>query len=124
MADDPLLYSTLVIPNAHASAITALQYLGSLATAGDLSNKNIQRLRFATASNDQRLKTWVVSVDLEKENVDGVEVVREGSERSCVADVAALGVWRGEGEEGNGVVLAGIGMEVWEFGGGKGEGEG
>lgn len=60
----------------------------------------------------------MVSVDLDKGGVDGVEVARERSEASSVADVAAMGVWRhGDGGEG-GVVLAGIGMEVWKESGG------
>jgi len=82
------------------------------------SSDKKQQLRFATASNDQKLKTWVVSVSLDKGGVDGVEVARERSEASSVADVAAMGVWRdGDGGEG-GVVLAGIGMEVWKESGG------
>lgn len=82
------------------------------------SSDKKQQLRFATASNDQKLKTWVVSVDLDKRGVDGVEVARERSESSSVADVTAIGVWRdGDGGEG-GVVLAGIGMEVWKESGG------
>jgi len=63
------------------------------------SSDKKQQLRFATASNDQKLKTWVVSVDLDKRGVDGVEVARERSESSSV-------------------VLAGIGMEVWKESGG------
>jgi hypothetical protein len=82
------------------------------------SSDKKQQLRFATASNDQKLKTWVVSVDLDKGGVDGVEVARERSEASNVADVAAMGVWR-DGDGGvSGVVLAGIGMEVWKESGG------
>ncbi len=85
------------------------------------SSDKKQQLRFATASNDQKLKTWVVSIDLDKGGVDGVEVARERSEASSVADVAAMGAmgaWRdGDGGEG-GVVLAGIGMEVWKESGG------
>lgn len=55
--------------------------------------------------------------------MDGVEVVRERSERSSVADVAAMGVWRGGEGGGVGVVLAGIGMEVWRGCGGRGVGD-
>lgn len=62
-----------------------------------------------------------MSVDLGKDGVEGAEVARERSEGSSVADVADMGVWSGDGEVG-GVVLAGIGMEMWRDWGGGGRG--
>ena len=57
-------------------------------------------------------------VDLSREGVEGLEVFKQGSVESCVADVAALEAVGGEGEEGWGVVVVGVGVEIWGVGGG------
>ena len=98
--------ATLLIPNAHASAITGIAYLGHI--AGGVTH------RFATVGNDQRLKTWAIDLDEAREGVDAVRMKKLGDMHTGVADASSLkayedenGVWR--------VLVAGIGMECWKL---------
>ena len=98
--------ATLLIPNAHASAITGI------ASLGQFREKGIYRI--ATVGNDQRLKTWVVGFDDAKEGVDAIKIERVGDVYTGIADASSLetyadedGVWR--------VLVAGIGMECWKL---------
>lgn len=113
----------LIIPNAHASAITALAYLGHI------DNRNEMDFRFASVGNDQRLKTWVITVVRSSADDGGglgasnVKVEKVGDVYTGVADASSLDAYReedagtgGERGEENGekwkLVVAGIGMEV------------
>ncbi|KAL8725118.1 MAG: hypothetical protein Q9166_007560 [cf. Caloplaca sp. 2 TL-2023] len=114
---------TLVIPKAHAAAINAVAYLRI--TSSRL-RQGEQTHTFVSSGNDQRVKTWAVSVKIDNKlsgrykaaelvkvldgvikNVD-VRMLRD--QYTCVADVSAVS--RMEMEMGLGVMVAGIGMEV------------
>ena len=69
---------------------------------------------FVTASNDQTLKSWHITIDLEKDGVKGVDIARGQSVSSSIADISSMDVFAGEDGEKR-VVLAGIGMEVWKI---------
>ena len=102
----PTFYlTTLLIPNAHASAITGIAAL-------DKSEEN-GSYRFATVGNDQRLKIWGLIFDGTKDGIEAVRIRKIRDVYTGVADASSLegyedqaGVWR--------VLAAGIGMESWK----------
>ncbi|MDI1491069.1 MAG: WD repeat-containing protein 6 [Ramalina farinacea] len=114
----------LLIPNAHASAITALAYLGHQ----HIDNRNGMSLRFASVGNDQRMKTWMITVFSTNGGggASDARVKKVGDVYTGVADASSLdGYWEGdagtEGEREEGekwkLMVAGIGMEVWNLDG-------
>ncbi|KAL9129659.1 MAG: hypothetical protein Q9217_001938 [Psora testacea] len=104
--------ATLLIPNAHASAITGIAILGSRIYS--------RTLRFASVGSDQRLKTWLVTIDQSRgDGVAGVDVSKVGDVYTSVADASSLDAYKDEdeGDDGDGVwriLVAGIGMEAWK----------
>lgn len=110
--------STLLLPRAHASAVTGCAILPPSAFASaspspspsydPAPDETCCTLRIITAGNDQRVRVWGVRVDLRRPGVEGVEVVREAVGATAVADVAGVAVL-GRGR----VVAAGVGIEVW-----------
>ena len=90
--------STIRIPKAHASAITAL---------AEIPSPYPQQILFASSSNDQRLKLW--GVVLHDKEVVGVE--KGVSVGTAVADVSGMVV---SGESCMRVVVSGVGMEAWK----------
>lgn len=111
--------SVLLIPNAHAAAITAITYLGRRTTTittvrADTRRNGTQQQQkevpwhiFATTSPDQKIKTWRVRIDLGKTGVEGMEVERGeeggGGLDTTVADASCLeGFGFGWGADGDG----------------------
>ena len=109
-ADPSITHSTLLIPKAHDSAVTALQHVSS---GPDEAPYCQQKHRFVTSGNDQRVKVWQLTCDLSRPGVEGFAVHREQSVATAVADVAAIEKIRGDERGVEGFVLAGIGMEIW-----------
>lgn len=103
--------STLLIPKAHASAVTALQYMGCESEGLDRP----KQYRILTSGHDQRLKTWLLAIDLEQPRVEGFAVSKERNVATAVADVSAIGTVENGGASARGIVLAGIGLEVWSL---------
>ena len=101
-------FSTLLIPRAHAAAVTAVRCLIS---HGDAPGSFL----LLSTGNDQRLKSWRVTVVNQRSGADGIEVAKGSSESSNIADASCLEVLS-ESELGSmRVVVAGIGMETWEI---------
>lgn len=92
--------------------MTGIQFLGS--TESTDRHEGHAPFRLASISNDQRLKTWMVSIDLSKPGVEGLKVTKDGSMYSAIADASCVEVMPGEGGEVGGVVIAGIGTEIWQ----------
>ncbi|KAI9660382.1 MAG: hypothetical protein M1821_009732 [Bathelium mastoideum] len=126
--------STLLIPRAHAAAITAVAIVTIDPTSTRSSGSNPRIFRVITSSNDQRLKLWGLSIDMGLPGVQGVQVQRLANESCGVADLADMAVlpsFNGEdlqiGRDGSreqdktdevglaSVVVCGVGMEVWKF---------
>ncbi|KAK1814180.1 WD repeat-containing protein 6 [Friedmanniomyces endolithicus] len=96
---------TLLIPRAHAAAVTGLAVLEF-----DPSDRSFT---LASAGIDQRVKLWRVTVDAELSGVDGIEMECLESRFTAVADVASVASYRlADGKAG--VLVAGVGMDLWE----------
>jgi WD40 repeat protein len=106
--------STLIIPRAHAAAVTAIEILSCRRT--DLGPSYFH-VYAASSSNDQRIKLWAINIDLGKAGVDGVEVKRVANRHTAVADVSSIALYSNEdGSEQSGmkILICGVGMEVWD----------
>jgi len=100
--------STLLIPKAHASAITAITFVGFTSIRRGASH----HLRFATSSNDQRLKLWSTCIDLSKQGVAGLEIRRDSNVYTPVADVSSMDVLTDKSNKKK-IVVCGVGMDIW-----------
>ena len=105
--DIATLYSTLLVPKAHSSAISTVKLLDS--GTGTAVDQRIFRL--ATCGKDQRLKIWRVSANLEKPAMEGFAIIREQTIHTSIADVSSLELLISGVECGPHVVVAGIGIE-------------
>jgi WD40 repeat protein len=94
--------SRSLVSAAHAAAITGLCVVGIVEADGAAG---LCRVRLCTASNDQRVRSWVAAVG-ERGALGKVSLV--GDRYSAVADCGGLEPL-GEGR----VVVAGVGMELW-----------
>ncbi|KAF4553124.1 WD domain-containing protein 26 [Elsinoe fawcettii] len=97
--------STLTVPRAHAAALTALEVIAAKPDEGVVT--------IATASLDQRIKLWRVTIDVKKPGVDGVEMTKLENRYTAVADVACVDSWIEDDEVV--VMICGVGWDVWRF---------
>ena len=114
----PFNARTLLIPRAHAAAVTALQcFFGSPRYDSQMKGAS-QICKIASASTDQRLKAWEINIDLQKSGIKGIRLSEIGKVASSVADMATMAVWEGElkGRNEIGFIVAGVGMEKWRLG--------
>ncbi|RMY42156.1 hypothetical protein D0865_12100 [Hortaea werneckii] len=95
---------TLVIPRAHAAAVTGL------AIVPEMDNV----LSLISVSIDQRLKLWEVSLDATSHCADSIDVKLKRNVSTSVADVSSIEVCKLV-HESNAVILAGVGMDVWRI---------
>ncbi|TKA32554.1 hypothetical protein B0A50_01662 [Salinomyces thailandicus] len=100
----------LLIPRAHTAAVTAVAVVPS--------DTDRNTLLLLSASIDQRVKLWTVSIDVTEPGVDGVHVKLQRNVATSVADVSSLALCRLAGDEGVGCVVCRVGMEIWRIGGG------
>ncbi|RMY28247.1 hypothetical protein D0865_15814 [Hortaea werneckii] len=95
---------TLVIPRAHAAAVTGL------AIVPEMDNV----LSLISVSIDQRLKLWEISLDITSHGADSIDVKLKRNVSTSVADVSSIKVCKLV-DESNAVILAGVGMDVWRI---------
>jgi WD40 repeat protein len=110
--------STLLLPRAHAAAMTACAVVSSDHPVFDTQSVSGRplALQLVTSGTDQRVFLWDVLIDESKPGVEGLEVKRAGRADTAVADVADLALLDlGEGTA-VGVVVCGVGMEVFRVG--------
>ncbi|KAL9078408.1 MAG: hypothetical protein Q9157_002671 [Trypethelium eluteriae] len=129
--------STLLVPRAHSAAITAISMvaISHQKSVPEVSSKDIRKKFHAvTASNDQRIKTWKITIDLSMPGVAGVQVKKLRDESTDVADVASMAMLATLVDESNAstdasdmapnaspratsarVVVCGVGLEVWRL---------
>lgn len=98
--------SSLLIPRAHAAAVTALVVI---ALPGQT-----ERFWLATAGIDQRLKLWEIRIKMDEPGVSGIEVKRLANVFTPVADVSSMALI-GSSETGCGVLVCGVGMDLWRL---------
>ncbi|KAI9703404.1 MAG: hypothetical protein M1820_005876 [Bogoriella megaspora] len=128
--------STILIPRAHAAAITAValirppthrrpsDYHQDFAQAEEI-------LWAVTSSNDQRIKLWEIRTDVSKSGVEGIAVKKLANRPTGVADLADIAAMQGfnmgtrhgdadasgrgesDADDHVKVVVCGVGMEVW-----------
>jgi hypothetical protein len=115
---EDLVCTSLLIPKAHASAINGIEAVELPLTD---HRKNFQ---IFTVSNDQRLKTWLLSVDTSKPGTDAFEIMKQSEEHSDIADASCISLHRwkstiskqdgaAEEIEHQSVIVAGVGMDSW-----------
>ena len=107
--------ATLLVPNAHASAVTDVAFIHKPDPAYHYQGQNDHNFTLASVGNDQRLKIWDVGIDMKQEGVEGVAVSRAASMYTSVADASALGTYR-DGDARRWLMVAGIGVERWGVG--------
>lgn len=104
--------ATLLLPNAHASAVTDVIFIPKSDPAYRSQGQNFT---LASVGNDQRLKIWEVGIDMEQEGVEGVAVRRVANVYTSVADASSLGTYC-DGDARRWLMVAGIGVERWGVG--------
>jgi len=115
--------STLLIPRAHAAAVTALathrrQKASSAADEQDT-------FYLLSASIDQRIKVWEIQIDAAIAQggggSEGVQVRKVQTVYTSVADVSCMSLLRldddddGDDDGSVGVLVCGVGMDVWRI---------
>lgn len=96
---------TLLVPRAHAAAVTALAIV----------DREHNRLRVVSASIDQRVKLWQIDIDTEQPGVDGIDIKLLQNSFTAVADVSGIDAIQLSGGA-SGVLVCGVGMDVWKAG--------
>lgn len=95
--------ATLVVPRAHAAAVTSLQIL-------DSPDPNL--VTIATTGLDQQLKIWTLHIDSAKTGTEGFSIERARRKFTPVADPSNLLIL--EHDRGNSVIMiCGVGIDVW-----------
>jgi WD40 repeat protein len=96
--------STLLIPRAHAAAVTAL----AVFKYGD------DCFYVLSASIDQRVKLWDLRIDVTLPGVEGLQVRKVQNVFTSVADVSSMALLQLE-DGSRGVLVCGVGMDVWRL---------
>lgn len=95
--------STLVVPRAHAAAITGLEILNAHSS---------NHVSIATTGLDQQLRIWNLHIDSTKPGVHGVSVEKAGRHFTAVADISELAVLDHH-PGGTEIIICGVGLDVW-----------
>ena len=107
--------ASLLVPGAHASAVTGVVFLREKSDWRGGSQNGKKGSRLASVGNDQRLKIWEVTVGPDEK--DGVDVSKAADVYTSVADASSLGTYRGDADDGQRwLLVAGIGVERWRIG--------
>lgn len=93
---------TLLIPRAHAAAVTGIAVLSL--------TEGIYWI--ASASIDQRVKLWRLEIDVARPGVDGITVRLLHDVFTAVADVSSLELCRLE-DGATRLLVCGVGMDLW-----------
>ncbi|GAB7332383.1 hypothetical protein MBLNU13_g04200t1 [Cladosporium sp. NU13] len=96
--------STLLVPRAHAAAVTALA----------LYEYGHDCFYVLSAGIDQRIKLWDVRVDVILPGVESFQVRKVQSVFTAVADVSSMVLLQLE-DGSTGVLVCGVGMDVWRL---------
>ncbi|CAK4033464.1 WD repeat-containing [Lecanosticta acicola] len=114
---------TLLVPRAHAAAVTALVVVAVAVAADDEDSRTASSsssdggVLLVSASLDQRVKVWRIRIDLDKaaSGVDGLDVQLVQNSFTAVADVSSMeSMWDPKGGVRK-VLVCGVGMDVWKM---------
>ena len=96
---------TLNIRRAHAAAVTGIVMVSHLS--------DHDRMWVVSAGLDQHARLWQINVDVTQPGVEGVDVQRLASVFTCVADVSCIALMPAAEGLQPGVLLCGVGMDMW-----------
>jgi WD repeat-containing protein 6 len=102
-------FRTILIPKAHAAAVTAVKVLEHVEIQGKY------QLAIVSVGNDQRVKMWTVELPLRPSvSLEDVTVSKTYECWTCVADVSSLAMVgsANQSERNFLVVVVGVGMEL------------
>jgi hypothetical protein len=110
---------TILIPDAHAAAATAIVlWSGNTSRRDGSTEEALQVIRAVTSGTDQRLRVWTVEINPGR-GLDGVTVSRTSSAWTSVADVSDIAQVpfgaQQDAKQSRQFLLCGVGLEVWEF---------
>ena len=108
MGHDPT-FAVLSLPNAHASAVTGLTYIGSEI------KEDQTKYRFGTVGNDQQLKIWEVIDSTQKEGIERFRLKNKIQVHTSIADASAISTFDARATEPVRLCVAGIGLETWQI---------
>lgn len=107
-ADSEVMAWSLLIPKAHAAAVTAL------AVFEEQSKHGTATYTLVSSSIDQRIKVWQINVSLVKHGIEGVDVQLVQNSFTAVADMSSMEKIQCV-DESRKVLLCGVGMDVWKI---------
>jgi WD40 repeat protein len=96
--------STLLIPRAHAAAVTDLA----------MYKYDDDSFYVLSASIDQRVKLWNICINVTASGVAGLQVRKVQNVFTSVADVSSMALLRLE-DDSSGVLVCGVGMDIWRL---------
>lgn len=100
--DEKVGFTSLVVPRAHAAAVTALAVV----------RNELNHFWLVTASIDQRVKLW--QIDVGEDRIDGIKIKLLQNSFTAVADVSSMEAVKLENGQ-VAVVLCGVGLDVWRI---------
>ncbi|KAG5288340.1 WD40 repeat-containing protein [Histoplasma ohiense] len=117
-------FSTISLPQAHASAVTAMSVLEKPARLVSMRQQDyaVFELLIASTGNDQRLKLWLVELDFARSGEDGIRVSLLQDVYTSVADMSSMSSFRthiGRGDNNElrtlkiCLLLCGVGVDLW-----------
>lgn len=98
-------WQTLLIPRAHAAAVTGLAVVRS---------DDDGTVWLGSASIDQRVKLWRIRLDIEQPGISGFDIELIEDVFTAVADVSGLEVVKSLGSD-VGVLVCGVGLNLWRI---------
>ena len=120
---DTISTSSVLLPRAHAAAVTASTiFLQPRSKDNSDAEPTKAFFRAVTSSNDQRLKVWDVVIDLSAHGSEGINVKKAANKPTAVADVSSItvlpslnGAVGGNSHWHKRLLVSGVGIEVWNL---------
>jgi WD40 repeat protein len=105
--------TTVSIPNAHASAVTAIKILDCRSpSAAD----PIAVIKVVSAGNDQRVKFWTITINVENQQAEAINVIQEADRYCPAADISSMDILNLPPDDAKTterhLLVAGVGMEM------------
>lgn len=107
--------SVMLMPRAHAAAITSLALISCTKEVLAHEETQIYHVMLATTGNDQRLKIWKITVNLRCPGSDAFTIAKCANVYTSVADASSILLVpkHAEDSEGNSLMVCGVGIETF-----------